>query len=122
VNRLHGWLCRSARWQKTIQQRVPWVLSGADLGQNVLELGPGPGLTTDWLRLTVQHPTIEIDSKLADALRSRLHGSNVEVVTGDATAMPFAEGQFSGGFRSPCCIMCLLQNCKTDFSAKCGAF
>jgi len=47
VNRLHDWLCRSAQWRKTIQQRVPWVVSGADLGHNVLELGPGPGLTTD---------------------------------------------------------------------------
>jgi ubiquinone/menaquinone biosynthesis C-methylase UbiE len=98
VNRLHDSLCRSARWRKTIQQRVPWVLSGTDLGQNVLELGPGPGLTTDLLRLTVRHITaIEVDSKLAESLSSRLGGSNVEVVTGDATAMPFADAQFSGG-------------------------
>jgi ubiquinone/menaquinone biosynthesis C-methylase UbiE len=98
VNRLHDSLCRSARWRKTIQQRVPWVLSGTDLGQNVLELGPGPGLTTDLLRLTVQRITaIEVDSKLAESLSSRLGGSNVEVVTGDATAMPFSDAQFSGG-------------------------
>jgi SAM-dependent methyltransferase len=98
VNRLHDWLCRSGRWRKTIQQRVPWVLSGADLGQNVLELGPGPGLTTDRLRLAVRRvTTIEVDPKLAESLSSRLRGSNVDVVTGDATAMPFAEAQFSGG-------------------------
>ncbi len=98
MNRLHDWLCRSARWRKTIQQRVPWVLSGTDLGQNVLELGPGPGLTTDLLRLTVRRITaIEVDSKLAESLSSRLCGSNVEVVTGDATAMPFSDAQFSGG-------------------------
>src|SRR5882672_899764 len=98
VNRLHDSLCRSARWRKTIQQRVPWALSGADLGQNVLELGPGPGLTTDLLRLTVRRITaIEVDSKLAESLSARLDGSNVEVVTGDATAMPFSAAQFSGG-------------------------
>ena len=98
MNRLHDSLCRSARWRKTIQQRVPWVLSGTDLGQNVLELGPGPGLTTDLLRLTVRRITaIEVDSKLAESLSSRLGGSNVEVVTGDATAMPFSDAQFSGG-------------------------
>jgi SAM-dependent methyltransferase len=98
VNLLHHWLCRSARWQKTIQQRVPWVLSSAQLGQNVLELGPGPGLTTDLLRLASQRITaIEVDSKLAESLRSRLRGSNVEVVTGDATAMPFPDAQFSDG-------------------------
>ena len=98
MNRLHDSLCRSARWRKTIQQRVPWVLSGADLGQNVLELGPGPGLTTDLLRLRVRRITaIEVDSKLAESLSARLGGSNVEVVTGDATAMPFSDAQFSGG-------------------------
>ena len=98
MNRLHHWLCRSARWRKTIQERVPWVISDADLGQNVLELGPGPGLTTDLLRATTQRLTaIEIDPTLAEALRSRLRGSNVEVVTGDARAMPFGDAQFSGG-------------------------
>ncbi len=98
VNRVHHWLCRSARWQKTIEKRVPWVLSGADLGQNVLELGPGPGLTTDLLRLRVKRITaIEVDPKLAESLNSRLRGSNIEVVRGDATAMPFSDAQFSGG-------------------------
>jgi SAM-dependent methyltransferase len=98
MNLLHRWLCRSARWRKTVQQRVPWVLSGANLGPNVLELGPGPGLTTDLLRLTAQRLTaIEVDPRMAKSLSSRLGGSNVEVVTGDATAMPFSDAQFSGG-------------------------
>ena len=98
MNLFHHWLCRSARWRKTIQQRVPWVLSGADLGQSVLELGPGPGLTTDLLRLTVRRVTaIELDPKLAESLNSRLCRSNVEVITGDATAMPFSDAEFSGG-------------------------
>jgi ubiquinone/menaquinone biosynthesis C-methylase UbiE len=97
LNRLHNWLCRSARWRRTIEQRVPWVLANADLGENVLELGPGPGLTTDRLRLAARHITaIEIDSKLAKSLSSRLCGSNVAVVAGDATAMPFSDAQFSG--------------------------
>jgi len=98
VNLLHHWLCRSARWRKTVQQRVPWVISQADLGQNVLELGPGPGLTTGLLRLGVQRLTaLEIDAKAAESLGSRLRGSNVEVVGGDATAMPFGDARFSGG-------------------------
>jgi ubiquinone/menaquinone biosynthesis C-methylase UbiE len=97
VNWLHHRLCRSGRWRKTIRQRVPWALSGSELGQNILELGPGPGLTTDLVRQITQRLTaIEVDPKLAAGLRSRLRGTNVEVVTGDATAMPFADGQFSG--------------------------
>ena len=98
MNRLHHWLCRSDAWRETIQQRVPWVLSGADLGPNVLELGPGHDLATDLLRPTVQRLTaIEVDPKLAESLSSRLRGSNVRVVTGDATAMPFPDAHFSGG-------------------------
>jgi SAM-dependent methyltransferase len=96
VNRLHHWLCNSARWRKTVRQRVPWVIAGAELGPNVLELGPGPGLTTDLLRLRMPCLTaLEIDAVLAEALRARLGAGSVEVITGDATAMPFPDGQFS---------------------------
>jgi SAM-dependent methyltransferase len=97
MNRFHHWLCRSAQWRKTMQQRVPWVLSTADLGPKVLELGPGPGFATDVLRHSVGHLTaIEVDAELAASLSSRLRGSNVQVVAGDATAMPFGDAQFSG--------------------------
>lgn len=96
MNFLHHWLCRSDRWRKTVQQRIPWVLGGRDLGPSVLELGPGPGLTTDLLRLSVPClTTLELDPKLAESLRSRLQGSNVDVVTGNATTMPFSDEQFS---------------------------
>ncbi len=95
---MHHWLCRSAHWRETIQQRLPWVLAGFDLGPDVLELGPGPGLTTDLLQKSVKRLTaLELDVELAESLRRRLRHSNVEVVTGDATAMPFAEAMFSGG-------------------------
>jgi SAM-dependent methyltransferase len=97
VNRLHHWLCRSGRWRKTVQQRVTWALSGVNLGPHVLELGPGPGLTTDLLQRTTERLTaIEVDPHLAESLGSRLRGSNVAVVTGDATAMPFSDARFSG--------------------------
>jgi len=97
VNRLHRWLCRSPYWRKTIEERAPWVLSGLELGENLLEIGPGPGLTTDLLRRMFARVTaIEIDFGLAESLRSRLRGGNVEVVAADATAMPFRDGQFSG--------------------------
>jgi SAM-dependent methyltransferase len=98
VNLLHHYFCRSAAWRRTVQQSVPWVLADTDLGQDVLELGPGPGLTTDLLRSRVQRLTaIEIDAALAEKLRARLHGTNVQVFTADATAMPFADARFSGG-------------------------
>jgi SAM-dependent methyltransferase len=97
MNRFHHWFCRSARWRRTIQQRVPWVLSRADLGPSVLELGPGPGFSTDVVRRSVERLTvIEVDPELAASLSSRLRGSNVQVIAGDATAMPFRNAQFSG--------------------------
>ncbi|HEY6337672.1 MAG TPA: class I SAM-dependent methyltransferase [Candidatus Sulfotelmatobacter sp.] len=97
MNRLHQWLCRSDRWRATVQQRVPWVVGETDLGANVLELGPGPGLTTDLLRASVTRLTaLEVDQKLAGALTSRLQGSNVRVIEGDASGMPFIDSEFTG--------------------------
>lgn len=99
MNRLHHWLCRSSRWRKTIEQRIPWCISNTELGENILELGPGPGLTTDVLRLMAKRMSaIEIDPRLAKSLSARMqrdHIENVDVVTGNATAMPFPDANFS---------------------------
>lgn len=76
---------------------MPWALRDVELGDTLLEVGPGPGLTTDLLRRkTARLTSIEIDERLADRLRQRLDGSNVTVVHGDATAMPFQDASFSG--------------------------
>ena len=98
MNRFHRWYCRTGHWRTTVQDSLlPWVLRGADLGGHALEVGPGPGLTTDVLRTRVPALTaLEIDPSLATALRSRLAATNVTVVEGDGTAMPFADGTFTG--------------------------
>jgi SAM-dependent methyltransferase len=97
MNRLHRWICSSGHWRKTLERRVPWVLNHADLGPRALEIGPGPGLTTDLLRFRTQNLTaLELDPALAKSLTSRLRNTNVEVVMGDATAMPFVAERFSG--------------------------
>ena len=98
MNWIHRQLCRSSWWRKALEERVvPWVLDGVDLGPDLLEVGPGPGLTTDLLRTRAARlRAIEIDGALAETLGARLRGSNVSVVRGDATAMPFQEKQFSG--------------------------
>ena len=96
MNRLHRWYCRSDAWAATVRDQLPWVLRGVELGDEVLEVGPGPGLTTDLLRKRASRITaIEIDPRLAEALRRRTLGQGVEVVTGDATAMPFQAARFS---------------------------
>ena len=98
MNRFHRWFCRTSIWKKALANEIiPWALKDVELGDDVLEVGPGPGMTTDILReRTPRLTSIEIDSRLADALRRRLEGTNVKVVEGDATAMPFADGSFSG--------------------------
>ena len=97
MNRFHRWYCRSALWKKLLSSQViPWALKGVDLGTDVLEVGPGPGLTTDILRQRLPHITsIEIDPRLAASLQERMRNTNVRVIQGDATAMPFPSDSFS---------------------------
>jgi len=96
MNLVHRWLCRSAQWQRTVETQImPWVLDGLDLGADVLEVGPGPGITTDLLRRRVSHLTcVEIDKTLADSLARRMTGSNVTVLHEDATRMSPAGASF----------------------------
>lgn len=98
MNRFHRWFCRTSFWKKALADEIiPWALKDVGLGDDVLEVGPGPGMTTDILRERLPRLTsIEIDPRLADALTHRMQGSNVKVVEGDATAMPFADASFSG--------------------------
>jgi ubiquinone/menaquinone biosynthesis C-methylase UbiE len=97
MNRVHRWLCRSSLWKKALERKIlPWALEGIELGDHLLEVGPGPGLTTDFLRQRVDRLTcIEIDRPLADSLQRRLAGTNVTVVHGDGAQMPFAAETFS---------------------------
>jgi ubiquinone/menaquinone biosynthesis C-methylase UbiE len=98
MNTRHLQLCASAEWAETVRQEIlPWALAGRDLGDDVLEVGPGPGMTTDVLRGRVARLTaVEVDAALAAALAARLTGSNVEVVHADGTALPFDDDRFSG--------------------------
>lgn len=97
MNRWHHWCCRSNGWKHRLKHEIlPWSLEGVDLGGEVLELGPGPGLTTDLLRCQCRHLTcLELDSGLAESLRQRLRDENVTIQLGDATAMPFPDESFS---------------------------
>jgi len=96
VNRFHRWYCRTGHWRHHIQDQIlPWALDGVVLDGRVLEIGPGPGLTTEVLARRARGLTaIEIDADLADRLRTRLAGRGVIVEQGDATAMPFDADTF----------------------------
>ena len=100
MNLLHRWACGSTGWGRLLEGRIiPWTLDGVDLGEDGLEIGPGPGLTTNVLRRQLPKLTcIEIDRRLADALQKRMAGTNpgVTVVQGDATQMSFPDASFTG--------------------------
>lgn len=98
MNADHLDLCSSDGWRDVLRDMVlPYALADAELGDDVLEVGPGPGMTTDLLRTELAHLTaIELDEDLAAALQTRLAGTNVEVVQADATAMPFDDARFTG--------------------------
>jgi SAM-dependent methyltransferase len=97
MNEGHEELCSSREWAEYLASDVlPRVLSGADLGDRLLEVGPGFGMATDALRTKVDRVTaLESDEEYARGLADRLDGTNVEVVVGDATAMRFDDGSFT---------------------------
>jgi SAM-dependent methyltransferase len=75
---------------------LPWALAGADLGGEILEIGPGYGRATGILcerpaRLTC----VELDEVLARALSLQSAGSGVRVVQADAASLPFPDRCFS---------------------------
>jgi SAM-dependent methyltransferase len=97
VNALENWYCSTSFWRNVTQRRLlPWVLSGAELGDHVLELGAGPGAATDELRRrTVRVTSLEYSHAFAAGLAARQHGTNSVVLQGDAAALPFAGSSFS---------------------------
>jgi len=100
VNKLHLEYCSSDEWADALRKyMIPAALDGLQLGDNVLEVGPGPGRTTEIVCEMVPKLTaVEIDAALAAALSERMAGTNVTVVEADATAMPFPDAEFSAAF------------------------
>ncbi|HTX28255.1 MAG TPA: class I SAM-dependent methyltransferase [Streptosporangiaceae bacterium] len=97
MNKAHLEFCSSPEWARLVEDELlPWVLDGYQLGDDLLEVGPGPGLTTDVLRRQAARLTaVELDLDLAANLASRLAGSNVTVIAADVTRLPFPASLFS---------------------------
>jgi ubiquinone/menaquinone biosynthesis C-methylase UbiE len=98
MNGVHDLLCSSRWWARRVEDKlVPWGVGDVELGDEVLEIGPGFGATTRLLarrlgpgRLTA----LELDGGYCERLRRDL-GETVKVVQGDATALPFEDDRFS---------------------------
>ncbi len=98
MNEAHEY-CGSDEWRQLIREVIlPWALRETDLGDDVLEVGPGYGATTDVLGASATRLTsVEIDGALAAQLRERFaQRPSIDIVNGDATALEFADGRFTG--------------------------
>jgi len=96
VNANHQQLCPSPEWATYIRDDVlPWLVEQADPGHEMLEIGPGPGAATDWLRHRVKRlVAFEIDEDAAHRLSTRYSGSNVEVAVGNGADLPYEADSF----------------------------
>jgi ubiquinone/menaquinone biosynthesis C-methylase UbiE len=96
VNENHAIVCPSPEWAAYLQDEVlPSLTEHVDLGDDMLEIGPGPGAATEWLRHRVRRLTaLEVDEAAAAKLADRYAGRNVEVVTGSAAEMSCPDESF----------------------------
>ncbi|HEX3975434.1 MAG TPA: class I SAM-dependent methyltransferase [Solirubrobacteraceae bacterium] len=97
MNENHDRVCPSPEWAEYLQSEVlPRVVDGIELGTRMLEIGPGPGASTDWLRRRVdQLVALELDEEAAAKLADRFaDAGNVEVRAGDATQIPWPDASF----------------------------
>lgn len=97
MNRVHNLICSSGWWGKRVERELlPWALADVELGDEVLEFGPGFGATTRVLAKRVPRLTaLELDEGYCRRLRRELP-EQVTVLEGDATRMPFADASFDG--------------------------
>ncbi|MGO9855862.1 MAG: class I SAM-dependent methyltransferase [Acidimicrobiales bacterium] len=98
MNDGHMAFCASDEWRTLVRETIlPVALRGVELGGEVIEIGPGPGFTTDVLRTMTAHLTaVEVDEGLAASLAERIGEGNVDVVVGDATALDYPSDRFTG--------------------------
>lgn len=98
MNKAHE-ACGSDEWRQAIREVIlPWALGETDLGDNVLEVGPGYGATTDVLsQSTPRLTSVEIDAELAAMLTDRFADvPSVQIVHGDATSLAYTDDSFTG--------------------------
>lgn len=91
-------VCNSPEWRGAVRDEIiPWAMRDVGLGDDVLEIGPGYGPTTDvFAGLLPRLTSVEIDPDLAARLQARYVDTHVEVVLGNATDLEFPDGRFSG--------------------------
>jgi ubiquinone/menaquinone biosynthesis C-methylase UbiE len=97
MNAAEHFICSSSLWRYfTQRQLLPWVLSGTQLGDHLLEIGAGYGPATAHLRTQASRVTsLEYDHKSTLKLKLQHDGTPGGTLRGDATQLPFACRTFS---------------------------
>jgi ubiquinone/menaquinone biosynthesis C-methylase UbiE len=95
MNENHA-LCATPEWAEFMEAEVlEPVTARVELGDELLEIGPGPGAATRWLRHRVRRlVALELDAEAAARLADELAGTNVSVEVGDATQLTFPDASF----------------------------
>ena len=94
MNEKHA-LCGTPEWSAHMRDVVRCLTAHAELGASMLEIGPGPGAATEWLRHEVTRlVALELDEPAAAELDERYEGTNVDVAVGDAAALGYPDGTF----------------------------
>jgi len=96
MNDNHTSFCSSPEWGEWLTNDVLAPLTGRlDLGDELLELGPGYGAATRWLRRRVKRLTaLELDPAMAERLADEFEDTNVTIEVGDSTRAPFPDASF----------------------------
>jgi ubiquinone/menaquinone biosynthesis C-methylase UbiE len=97
MNSFENWFCASSFWRCVTRKRLlPWLLSGTELGDHILEIGAGPGAATEELRNYAARVTsLEYSHEFAVGIARRIRSTNGAVLRGDTSALPFPEKTFS---------------------------
>jgi SAM-dependent methyltransferase len=97
MNRMEHFFCSTSLWQSmTHRFLLPWVLSGARLGNHVLEVGAGYGAATGHLlKLAPRVTSLEYDPRLLEKLKAKHQCTALTTLCGDAARLPFADQSFS---------------------------
>jgi ubiquinone/menaquinone biosynthesis C-methylase UbiE len=96
MNEHHARVCGSAEWAQHLQTDIlPPLTRDVDLGDDMLEIGPGPGAATGWLRQKVARLTaVEVDEDAAAQLAATYADTNVRITTGNATELGYPDETF----------------------------
>ena len=96
MNLCHRLCCSSPRYFKAVEDGLlPWALADVDLGDSVLEIGPGYGAN---IRVLIdkapRYTAVEIDQSMAERLKATF-GDRAQIIHGDGTDTGFPSGEFS---------------------------